>query len=69
MPKTGSISKMSETGKKKRSSGNVKSPAEFILKSMVDRDPKKRKVKPNSNLLYLDLLADSSSDDEEYLPK
>ncbi|KAK4337416.1 hypothetical protein RND71_043873 [Anisodus tanguticus] len=43
-----------------------------MFKSMIDRDPKKRKVKPNSKnygMLNLDLFGETSSEDEDYQPK
>ncbi|RWS11664.1 PHD finger protein 14-like isoform X2 [Dinothrombium tinctorium] len=47
------------------------SPVNFIYKTMVERDPKKRKVKPiekGFDLLSLE-LADDESDDEDYKPR
>lgn len=43
----------------------------FVLKSMLDRDPRKRRVKPNQKnyaLLNLQMIGESSSDDEDYVP-
>lgn len=40
-----------------------------MFKSMIDRNPKKRKIKPNSRnyeMLNLDLFEDTSSEDEDY---
>ena len=44
-----------------------------MFKSMIDRNPKKRKIKPNSRnyeMLNLEMFGDTSSDDEDYcMPK
>lgn len=46
-------------------------PVDFLYKTMLERDPRKRKVKPvdHKNFESLELLDDLSSDDEEYIPK
>lgn len=51
---------------------NLGTPVDFIIKSMIERDPKKRKVKPAKNfedLLAMDDGFSNSSDDSDYKPK
>lgn len=46
-------------------------PVDFLYKTMIERDPRKRKVKPvdHKNFESFDLLEDTSSDDSDYKPK
>lgn len=49
----------------------VGTPVDFLYKTMIERDPRKRKVKPvdHKNFQSFDLMEETSSDDSDYQPK
>lgn len=52
-------------------SASLGTPIDFLVKTMIERDPRKRKVKPvdHKNFESFDLMEDTSSDDSDYQPK